>query len=114
MLLQPYVENAIIHGVSKQTSKGEVVIVIQKVDDVVRITIDDNGIGRLASAQIKKLKAFSEKSRGNQLTEEKIQMINQIYGLEVSVTIIDKYNDIGTSAGTKVVLLIKTSKDEST
>ncbi len=103
MLIQPYVENAIWHGLMnlKSERKGLLKIDISKANDKLKISIEDNGVGRKLAKQFRKDEMH--KSKGMKLSERRLQMINAMKDYEnTSVTIIDLPND----SGTKVEILL--------
>lgn len=105
MLLQPYIENAIWHGLRYKKEKGQLDIHIAKVNEhAVKITILDNGVGRKQSAALKTKNQLKQKSKGMSTTHSRIQILNDMYQDRISVSIADVFED-GT--GTKVELLLK-------
>ncbi len=101
LLVQPYVENAILHGLNNKKGNGLLTITIYEKDDLVFFDIEDNGIGREASKKLNSQKITKHKSMGIKLTEERLKLINE--NKNVSVNIEDLYNgDIPT--GTKVTI----------
>lgn len=109
MLIQPYVENSIWHGLRHLNGEreGRVDLSIAMVEKKLQITILDNGIGRVQSAELQKRKSGSHKrSMGMQITQNRIEMINKLYKADASVVITDLYDDKGVAEGTKVTLTI--------
>jgi len=105
MLIQPFVENAIKHGLEHKTgSKGFVRIKMQKENDMLVIMVEDNGIGRKASAE-KTKRHVGFPSKGMSLTEDRISIMNKLYKGTTSVTITD-LND-GTEGATGTLITIK-------
>jgi len=107
MLLQPYVENAILHGLTPRNEKGLLTIKISTEEHFIVCTITDNGIGRKKAAEIKRtMPGNKHKSLGMKITEERLRILNEISNSKHSVKIIDLTNDDGTSAGTSVELYV--------
>jgi sensor histidine kinase YesM len=107
MLLQPYVENAILHGLTPRAEKGMLHIGIRSEENFIVCTITDNGIGRKRSAEIKRtMPGNKHKSLGMKITEERLRILNEISKSEHSVQITDLENADGSSAGTKVELYV--------
>lgn len=109
MLIQPYVENAIWHGLmhKKDESAGKVTINIKQKNNQLVCEIEDNGIGRERAEQIKAKKPGNHKpSMGMQITKDRIDLINQLYNTNTTVEIIDKKDEAGNPAGTKVIITI--------
>jgi PAS domain S-box-containing protein len=104
MLLQPYIENAIIHGLLNKNGKGKLSIQIRQEASMLTCTIEDNGVGRdfaLRHGSKSKL----HKSLGMSVTEERLEIINQ--NDNVSVDIIDLFEHGHTAAGTRVILKLQ-------
>ena len=79
LLLQPFVENAILHGLRHKKDEGELYINVQVIDNQLISYIIDNGIGRAASAKINAFMTMSKQSIGMKLTQERIEKLNEIY-----------------------------------
>jgi len=108
MILQPYVENAIWHGlVHKQPDeKGllDIEIVLKKRSLV--CTITDNGIGRKKAMEIKDRKGRTHNSVGMKVTEGRIDLIRKINNKEAKVTVTDLEDESGQATGTKVTIVL--------
>lgn len=102
MLVQPYVENAIWHGLHQSKTNGKLTINFEIIDNYVNIEIQDNGIGRKASAEIQSKTALRHKSFGTQITSSRIENLNKLYNINLSHSIIDLYNEYGEAKGTLV------------
>jgi LytS/YehU family sensor histidine kinase len=108
LLIQPYVENAIIHGLAASTAYNLQLCVSAEVSgDYIIYTIEDNGIGRKQSAEYKQQNRPLHKSRGMNITEQRISIFNQQKNANGEVSITDLYHDNGEPAGTKVQMRIK-------
>ena len=107
MLIQPFVENAIWHGLMQKEEGGKIEIDCRQKDDkYLIVTVLDNGIGRERAAELKSKTATRHKSFGMKITSERMDIIKQLYDIETKITIEDLKNANGTSAGTKVTLEI--------
>ena len=107
LLLQPYVENAIWHGLMHKPEGGTVSVrVEQPAENQLRITIADDGVGRAKAAELKSKSATRHKSFGMQVTGERIALINQLYQSQTQVKVHDLVDAEGHPAGTEVVLEI--------
>ena len=105
MLLQPYIENAIWHGLRYKKEKGNLAISMnQQTNDAIIITIEDNGVGRKKSIEMKTKNQLKQKSKGMSTIKNRIAILNNMYKDKVAVTIKDALTD-GT--GTKVLLTLK-------
>jgi two-component system, LytTR family, sensor kinase len=107
LLLQPFVENAIWHGIMHKEEGGNIDITIDYTSghEALLIKILDNGIGRAKSAQLKSKSATTHKSFGTKVTHERVDIINQIYKTGASVTTKDVIEN-GMVAGTLVTIKI--------
>ena len=109
MLIQPYVENAIWHGLmhKKDGEDGKVEITISRKDESLYCTIHDNGIGREKATALKAQKPGNRKrSMGMQITKDRIEMINKLYNTNTSMNVIDLHDEQGNATGTRVELII--------
>jgi sensor histidine kinase YesM len=107
LIIQPYVENAIWHGLLHKEADGRLSVSVKKTNDnMLQCTIEDNGIGRSKAIEMKSKSANANKSLGMKLTEERISMLNQYTSLNASIAIIDLTNSTGEALGTKVILKI--------
>lgn len=107
MLMQPYVENAILHGLNPKPEKGKLEIRLRSENNFLICTISDNGIGREKSSEIKHAGAGkSHRSLGMKITEERLKILNEINASQLSVVITDIKTSDGMAAGTKVELFI--------
>nr|WP_310733873.1 histidine kinase [Cellulophaga baltica] len=105
MLLQPYIENAIWHGLRYKDEKGFLMVDVKnKTKYSIEITISDNGIGRKRSAELKTSNQKKQKSKGMGNIKKRIDILNDMYKDKVDVFITD-YKEDGT--GTKVSFLLK-------
>jgi len=106
LLIQPFVENAIWHGVANKDSDGKVEITIKKENDFLVIWVSDNGIGREQARKIRNQKEFQNKSKGILVTNERLQLLNSLNRQNASINIIDLYDAENLAAGTKVEIFV--------
>ena len=105
MLSQPYVENAVWHGMRYKEEKGSLIIAFtQKDTNTAVITVTDDGVGRAKSKALKTDNQKKQKSKGMSNIEKRISILNEMYGDRVDVTISDVFE---TGEGTKVSLTLK-------
>ncbi len=105
MLLQPYVENAVWHGLRYKSEKGILSIHFQKkTSHSIEIIITDNGIGRKKSKELKTLNQKLQRSRGMGNIKKRIAILNKMYKDKVDVFISDLEDN---TEGTQVKLLLK-------
>jgi hypothetical protein len=107
MLLQPFCENAIWHGLMHKDGPGHLNIGFKMVNDVLLCTITDNGIGRKKAAEIKTHSAEHTKSLGLKLTAERLSLFNDDNLVSTSLAIDDVLDESGEVRGTKVQLSIR-------
>ncbi|MBD1395076.1 sensor histidine kinase [Mucilaginibacter glaciei] len=107
LLLQPYVENAIWHGLMHKKDGGNIKIdVTLPLEHLLHIEITDNGVGRELAAAYKSKSATRQKSFGLKMTSERIDIINQLYKMEADVRITDLKDAMNKAIGTKVTIQI--------
>lgn len=109
LILQPFLENAIWHGLSpKKGEKNIALNVSTNTDGYIDISITDNGIGRAAAEKIKENKVLKRKSVGISITKERLANFSRDYQNSFNMNIIDLFNKNNTPSGTKIVLHIPT------
>ncbi len=114
MVLQPVVENAIIHGLSNREEPGTLLVDIQWREKTVLCVIEDDGIGREAALRNKQARVNKHLSMASKNTHERIALLRK-FGYERSrLTIEDLYDPHGSACGTRVVveLPLKTTTND--
>ncbi len=107
LLIQPFVENAIWHGLMHKPEGGSVTVQVQQPQDhLLEVSITDDGVGRTKAAEYKSKSATSHKSFGMKMTAERIDLINQMYHTDTQVHINDLTDAAGQSIGTRVLVTI--------
>jgi sensor histidine kinase YesM len=107
LLMQPYVENAILHGLNPKPEKGKLIISLDSKNNFLICTITDNGIGREKSAEIKRTMPFKKhESMGMKITEERLKILNEINNSQLSVTVTDLKDAHNNTLGTRVELFV--------
>ncbi|MCU0370149.1 MAG: tetratricopeptide repeat protein [Bacteroidales bacterium] len=107
MLIQPYVENAITHGLmNKENGMGFLHVVLQLHNDQILCIIEDNGIGRAKAMEIRQQKNNHHQSMGTSITESRLKLVNELYGKSMKVEYTDLMSETGEPAGTKVEINI--------
>ena len=111
MLIQPYLENAIWHGLrhhQKGNCEGNILLKITREGDYLHCIVEDNGIGREKSAELKTGKSNNnhKKSMGMHITRDRLELLNKLRDMDAHVEIIDLKDENGQSKGTRVELTI--------
>ena len=101
LLLQPYVENAIIHGLMPKEGNKKLLIRLFKQNNELHCVIDDNGIGRG-----NQLSQNEHISRGQKLTSDMLNAMKQLLHTDATIHILDKMDVDNHPAGTTVELII--------
>lgn len=103
MLVQPYIENAIWHGLRYKESAGELVVSFNKQNGNLQIIVQDNGIGRKKSHELKTKNQKKNKSTAIKNIDQRIKLISALHNIKVKVDIQDLDTD---GSGTKITLTI--------
>jgi len=111
LLLQPFIENAIWHGLVPKEKGGKVIVSINERDGGVECVIDDNGIGRELSKQHEAQYEATHQLNGISLTYTRLDLDKLLNEREDSITIIDKRNESGEPGGTKVIISFKENRN---
>lgn len=105
MLVQPFVENAIWHGLMPKKEERMLCVLFSDLDERrVVCEIDDNGVGREFKQKEKNL--LKKKSLAIELISQRLDLLKKTTGVECSVSIIDKKDRSGYSMGTKVTIIL--------
>jgi ligand-binding sensor domain-containing protein len=112
LMIQPFVENAIWHGIMlKKEKSGHVWVKIVDEGDWVVCTIQDDGVGRAEAQRIQERSGKEYSSRGFQITRQRIELLNTLYGEKFSIKFIDLFDDMGNASGTLVSISIPKNLD---
>lgn len=107
LIIQPYVENAIWHGLLHKESAGQLRIHISREEtSLLECTIEDDGVGRAKAKELKSKSASTKKSLGMKLTEDRLALLNKQLQAEASVEVVDLIASDGEPAGTRVIIKI--------
>jgi LytS/YehU family sensor histidine kinase len=107
LILQPFIENAIWHGLVPKESGGIVMVSIKEIDEAIECTIDDNGVGRELSRLYKTQYEATHESKGISLTRSRLELDKLINDREDTIEVIDKADQHGKSGGTTIVITFK-------
>ncbi|MGB5007881.1 MAG: histidine kinase [Ferruginibacter sp.] len=111
LLLQPFVENAIWHGLSNKDGEKKLLLQFEEKEGNLVCIILDNGVGREKAAEIKmnKLGAGRFESKGTKLALQRIEILNRERPGSAKIETVDLYDDAGNAAGTKVIVTLATN-----
>ena len=107
LLVQPFVENAVWHGLMHKNERGFLQITMRTEGDLLIFVIRDNGIGRKQAGQMKSKSAEKHKSMGLQITAERMALLAGAGESRHFFQIEDLYDEQGDPAGTQVTLTIR-------
>lgn len=108
LIIQPYVENAIIHGIG-HSDKPELTLGVSATleDNYIKYVIEDNGIGRSQAEDYNKINKLHHRSVGLKITEDRIYLFNQTENGNGHITITDLYTADNKPNGTRVEVKLK-------
>ncbi len=107
LIIQPYVENAIWHGLLHKENEGRLTIrMYLETGSQLICVIEDDGIGREKARELRSKNVSTKKSLGMKLTEDRLALLNKQAQLDASVEVEDLKTEDGTPAGTRVILKI--------
>lgn len=108
MLIQPYVENAVKHGLLHSTGEKQIYINLKEKENQLHVEIDDNGIGRKRAAEIQAQRDKYHEGFSTQANEKRLQLLS--HETPIVVKYIDKYDENEQAIGTTVILIIQLKK----
>lgn len=106
LLIQPYVENSITHGLIHQVKRGKLKIELQNKSEYILCIVEDNGIGRKKAMELKNKKSNSYTSQSMSITAERLKLLNGGKKRKTLVSVIDLSDENHNSLGTKVEIQI--------
>ena len=110
LILQPFLENALWHGLSSKEGEKNIDLQVSSgSSNFIEISITDNGVGREASEIIKKNKVLKRKSVGIDITKERLANFSKDYQNTFNVNIVDLYDTENSPIGTQIILQIPTN-----
>ena len=107
LILQPFCENAIWHGLMHKEGQGHLIISIGEENKILHCVIEDDGVGREKAASLKSKSAEKEKSLGLQITAKRLALLNGENPTETFYEIDDITSENGEVGGTKVSIRIR-------
>jgi LytS/YehU family sensor histidine kinase len=106
LILQPFAENAIWHGLQHKESDRKLLIKITAEKNLLYCVIQDNGVGRAKASQMMQLKKHHQ-SKGLKIIKDRLQILQQKTSRnETGFKFIDLFNEINEPAGTKVQITL--------
>lgn len=112
LILQPFIENAIWHGLVPREIGGKVIVSVREKGNIVECIIDDNGIGRDKSKHFKPHYEATYQSKGIGLTQSRLELDKKLNEREDTVQLIDKKDGTGQAIGTTAIITFKNSEKE--
>lgn len=107
MILQPFCENAIKHGLLPKKADAQLLLQFEVTsDNALHCVVQDNGIGRVQREKLKESSVSGHISKGIKITRNRLELVNQLRNRPAEIRITDLYDDDGKAAGTKVDILI--------
>jgi sensor histidine kinase YesM len=106
LIIQPFIENAIWHGIMPRSSGGQVLLNVVKKNAFIEIIIEDDGVGRAASQQNKPAGGLVHESRGVNLTQSRLELNNLLQQRKARLEIFDKKDENGLATGTKISIIL--------
>jgi len=105
MIIQPYVENAIKHGLLHKKENKNLAIRFKREHENLVIEIEDDGIGRVRSRELNRIKNKGHQSFATEANSRRLELLNRKHG-NVGVEFVDKQNEVGEGSGTLVIIRI--------
>jgi LytS/YehU family sensor histidine kinase len=106
LLTQPFVENALRHGLLHKEGAKKLSIEFTLANDSLTIRVDDNGVGRKTSAAFNKSRTHDHRSFAIAAYQKRIDLLNSNRSRKIELSIIDKHSEQGVASGTTVVILV--------
>jgi sensor histidine kinase YesM len=117
LIIQPYVENAILHGLINRTGRGDLWFSIEKNNGSLICKVEDNGVGRARAQEIEEKKISKHKSLGIKVTDERVSTLSTLLDSKMEVVIEDLFEtrqaeEAPQPAGTRVTITIPIKDEE--
>lgn len=107
MILQPFIENAIKHGLLPKKADALLLVKFSMLDDEsLYCMVEDNGIGRVQREKLKEKSTSGHVSKGIKITKNRLELVNQLRSRPAEIRITDLYKDSGEAAGTRIEIYI--------
>lgn len=106
LLIQPFVENSLWHGIQNKAGKGKIAVSFDLSDQAIFCTIEDNGIGRAKAGELKQRLLPNHISLGSSITQERMKLLRSLYGNKLDIKYIDLKNRFNEPVGTRVEMYL--------
>lgn len=106
MLIQPYIENALWHGLRHKTTAGHLIVAFALKGDAIECMVEDNGIGREASRELNKERSGVHRSMGMQVSADRLRIYDELQQGASRVEVNDLKDADGNACGTRVLITI--------
>jgi tetratricopeptide (TPR) repeat protein len=106
MLAQPFIENAIEHGIRHKEGKGNIKVSFRLNGGAVHLEVEDDGVGRERSHELEKYMKADHRSMATEITRERLRILNRKGKRKISFEITDLVDDNGAARGTKVSIVL--------
>ena len=106
MILQPYIENSIWHGLMPKQGRGHLLVRVKDLGKRIQCIIEDDGQGRRNAREMAAQQPTYRKSMGMQITKDRLRLIEEIHNLAIELDIVDLVDSEGEPCGTRVVIEI--------
>ena len=108
LIVQPFIENAILHGLMQKEGDRNLRVIFSLKDDDFTCEVIDNGIGRIAASEISALKNNMHQSKGIRFTNERVNLFNSMNGRKSTIEVVDLMDSMRNAAGTRVKIRFQT------
>ncbi len=106
LLIQPFVENSLWHGIQNKAGKGKIQVSFNLADKSIFCAIEDNGIGREDAEKIKQSRITNHISLGGSITQTRMKLLKSLYGSKLGIRYVDLKDIDNKPTGTRVELFL--------
>jgi sensor histidine kinase YesM len=106
MILQPFVENAVLHGIKQKVGKGNITVDFKVINGLLNVEIEDDGIGRDKARELKTITSAEHKSSAINITKDRLKSLGSKHNQGESINIVDLKDESGNATGTKIIMQI--------
>ena len=112
LIIQPFIENAIWHGIVPRNTGGNILVNVRRNNGVIEIIVEDDGIGRSAALQNKSSGGLVHESKGVNLTQTRLELDNLLKQRQLRLEMVDKKNDTGIATGTVAIIILTADAEQ--